>query len=249
MRIAEATSSDEVARLRRKVVVANMEMARTLARRYRDRGIALADLEQVAYLGLVEAVERFDPSREKDFMTFAVPTITGGIKRHFRDCGWAVRPPRRIQELQARISAVTNDLSQQLGRSPRPREVATELGCDEQDVVEAVACEGAFAPASLDVPVGADTTTTVGDFIQDDNVEVERAEARLVIGPAIQGLGERDRLILELRFFHGWTQQRIGDEIGVTQMQVSRLISRILADLRTAIEGDRDARSEHPMAV
>jgi RNA polymerase sigma-B factor len=222
------------------IVMLNMPVARAIAHRYRNRNIDTADLEQVAYEGLVKAVDRFDQSFGKDFLSFAVPTILGEIKRHFRDFGWAVRPPRRITELQADISAATADLTQQLGRSPRPREVARALERSEDEVVEALACDGAFSPASLNVPVGTDGTTTVGDYLIADNVEAERAEARMLLGPAIRTLSDRDRLILELRFFHGWSQEKIGAEIGVTQMQVSRLLGRILTDLRAAI-GDIDA--------
>jgi RNA polymerase sigma-B factor len=240
-RIAGAGSPDEVIRLRQQVVVANMGVARGLAARYRNRGIPLADLEQVACEGLVKAVARFDPDRDKDFLSFAVPTIRGELKRHFRDYGWAVRPPRRIQELQGKIATATQDLSQRLGRSPKPREVATALHCPEEEVIEALACDGAFIPASLDMPAGDGATTTLGDYLADDNAEAGRAEARIVLGPAVRALGERDRLIVELRFFHGWTQQQIAEKIGVTQMQVSRLLNRIIADLRTAIGVDQVA--------
>ena len=234
-RLASTSCQDEVVTLRQKVVIANMGVARSMARRYRNRGIPLADLEQVAYLGLIKAVERFDLLRDKDFLTFAVPTIRGELKRYFRDSGWAVRPPRRIQELQARISAATEDLSQRHGRSPRPREVAAALHCAEEEVVEALACEGAFAPTSLDAPLHGETTSTVGESLHGDADETERADARIMLGPVIRALSERDRLVVELRFFHSWTQQQIGDEIGVTQMQVSRIISRILTELRATL--------------
>ena len=234
-RLARARSRRESRRIRDEIVLLNMPVAGGVTQRFRRRGIPTADLEQVAYVGLLKAVSRYDLGHGKDFLAFAVPTIAGELKRHFRDNGWMVRPPRRIQELQAQISTVSNDLAQRLGRSPRPHEVARELGRDEEEVIEALASDGAFTPASLDAPAGRHSTSTVGDFLVDDDVEAERADARILLGPAMRALGERDRLIVELRFFHGWSQQRIGEEIGVTQMQVSRLLSRILTDLRAAI--------------
>ena len=219
----------------------NLEVARALSRRYRHRSVDPADLEQVAYVGLVRAVERYDPTRGTDFLSFAVPTISGELKRHFRDRGWYVRPPRRITELQAGISRATEELSQSLGRSPRAREVAEALGCPEEDVIEALACDGAFAPSSLDVPVGHDGTLTLGATLAADEHDIEQCETRMVLGPAVRSLSPRDRRIIELRFFEGCTQEQIGREIGVTQMQVSRLLGRILADLRRALVGDPDS--------
>lgn len=213
----------------------NMPVAEGVAGRYRGRGIAQEDLEQVAYLGLVKAAERFDLKHEKDFLTFAVPTVSGEVKRYFRDLGWVVRPPRRIQELQASITAASAQLAQQLGRSAKPSEVARALGIDVEEVVEALSADGAFTPGSLDVPVGEDGTDTVGDFVAGESHELDRAEARMMLAPAVRDLAPRDRLIVECRFFRGWTQQEIADEIGVTQMQVSRLLARILSDLRQQV--------------
>jgi RNA polymerase sigma-B factor len=142
--------------------------------------------------------------------------------------------------LQARISAAAEDLGQALGRSPRPRELAKTLGCSEDDVIEALTCDGAFAPSSLDAPTGPDGTATVGEALRTEDSEEQRADARLLLGPTVRALSARDRLIIELRFFHGRTQQEIGEEIGVTQMQVSRLLDRIFTDLRTAI-GEHEA--------
>lgn len=220
---------------RRVAVSINMPMARGLARRYRSQGIALDDLYQVAYLGLVESTERFDPDRGHGFTEFAVPTIRGELRKHFRDAGWTVRPPRRLQELQAAIRLSEQDLNQQLGRPPRPLEVADQLGENVRDVIEALAIDGCFQPSSLDAPTGSahdapPLTETLGG--EDD---YESADARVMLAPAIRSLKERDRRIMELRYFRGLTQQEIGERIGVTQMQVSRLIARILRDLRESV--------------
>src|SRR4051812_801319 len=222
----------ECAALRAEVVVLNMGVARAIAHRYRQRGLAEDDLVQAAYVGLVKAVNGFDPSHERDFLSYAVPTVTGEVKRYFRDFGWAVRPPRRVQELQGSIAKTSSELTQRLGRSPRPSEVAQELGLDVESVIEALAADGAFTPASLDVPVGEDGSATLGDLMPHDDTDFGSAEARVMLGPAVRKLAPRDRRILELRFFEGWTQEQIAKDIGVTQMQVSRLLSRILKDLR-----------------
>ncbi len=221
--------------LRAEVVVLNMGVARAIAHRYRQRGLAEDDLVQAAYVGLVKAVNGFDPSHERDFLSYAVPTVTGEVKRYFRDFGWTVRPPRRVQELQGQIAKVSSELTQTLGRSPRPSEVAEHVGLDVESVIEALAADGAFTPASLDVPVGEDGAATLGDLMPDEDVEFASAEARVVLGPAVRRLAPRDRRILELRFFEGWTQEQIARDIGVTQMQVSRLLSRILKDLRAEL--------------
>src|SRR3954447_4660084 len=230
--IHETDDQREKEALRAEVVVLNMGVARAIAHRYRQRGLAEDDLVQAAYVGLVKAVNGFDPSHERDFLSYAVPTVTGEVKRYFRDFGWSVRPPRRVQELQGQIAKASSELTQSRGRSPRPSEVAEFLGIDVESVIEALAADGAFTPASLDVPVGEDGAATLGDLMPDEGMEFASAEARVVLGPVVRKLAPRDRRILELRFFHGWTQEQIAKDIGVTQMQVSRLLSRILKDLR-----------------
>jgi RNA polymerase sigma-B factor len=222
---------EERERLLESVVVLNMGVARAVARRFRNKGVPNEDLEQVAFLALTRAARHFDQSLRHDFLSYAVPTIRGELKKHFRDHGWTVRPPRRIQDLQGRIMSARAVLTQRLGRSPRPSEIASELDEDLDQVLEALSTDGCFAPASLDRPVGEDTGTTLGELVSDEDRGQRAAEARVVLGPLVRRLAERDRRILNMRFFEDLTQQEIADRIGVTQMQVSRLLSRILADL------------------
>jgi RNA polymerase sigma-B factor len=218
------------------VVVLNMGVADALARRYRARGISLDDLEQVAYLALVKAARGYDETAGHDFLSYAVPTIRGELKRHFRDQGWTIRPTRRIQELQARINSAESELCFSLGRSPRPSEIAAHLGEGLEDVREALSTDGCFSPTSLDQPATAETDTTIGDLIGNEDAARDAVEARVILAPVVRRLGERDRRILMLRFMRGWTQQEIASDIGVTQMQVSRLLTRILGELRTELE-------------
>ena len=232
------TTTDEQRRhdLVDELVVVNLGVAHSIAIRYRNRGISVEDLEQVARLGLVKAAQAFDPARKNDFLAYAVPTIRGEVRKHFRDHGWAVRPPRRIQELQSRIMAAAAELTQQLGRSPRPSEIARHLDADVEEVHEALSADGCFSPSSLDRRVSDDeSAASLGDLLPDEDNDQDASEARLMLAPVVRRLGERDRLILHLRFFKGWTQEEIAQEIGVTQMHVSRLLSRILQELRSEL--------------
>lgn len=217
------------------VVLENLGVAHSIAMRYRNRGISADDLEQVARLGLVKAARAFDITRQSDFLAYAVPTIRGEVRKHFRDFGWTVRPPRRVQELQGRILAAATELTQELGRSPRPSEIAARLDENLEDVHEALAADGCFSPSSLDRPVGDDDGSALGDLLPSELDEHTAAEARVVLGPAVRRLSDRDRQILHLRFFKGWTQEEIAREIGVTQMHVSRLLTRILKELRSEL--------------
>jgi RNA polymerase sigma-B factor len=237
---AEASASRRSA-LHDEVVRLNMPLARMLANRYAGRGIPTDDLRQVAYLGLVKAVQGYDPSRGREFLGYAIPTIKGEIRRYFRDAGWTVRPPRRIQELQARLWAADAELTQSLHRSPTANELAHELDVSVDDVVECLSADGCFAPSSLDAPAISSETGSLAERLGGPDVEFERCEARLMLARAVRRLGERDRTIVRLRFFEGKTQQQIGDEVGVTQMQISRLITRILGDLRESISGQAAA--------
>ena len=215
------------------VITRNIEVAHSVAGRYRNRGIPIEDLEQVACVALIRAANRFDPTKADDFLTYAVPTIRGEIKRHFRDHGWVVRPPRRVQEVQALIRQT--DLGPDGARADDPADLAARLGVDVADVNEALRAHGCFAPTSLDAPnqVGEPWSASLVD---DDVDEHEAVEARAILRTLTKELKPRERLILYLRFVEGRTQKEIGDEIGVTQMQVSRLLASILTGMRTRLE-------------
>jgi RNA polymerase sigma-B factor len=223
------------------LVRVNMGMARSIAFRYRHRGINDEDLEQVAYLALARAAQVYDHGSGHDFMAYAVPCIRGEIRRYFRDHGWMVRPPRRIQEIQCRITAAASDLTIDLGHSPTAGELAPVLGEAESDVREAMAANGCFFPTSLDQPVPT-VSPSVGDTLGHEETGLGGAEARVVLAPVVRRLSDRERRILGMRFFAGCTQQEIAEEIGVTQMQVSRLLSDLMAHLRAELEsvGDED---------
>ncbi|WP_416958391.1 sigma-70 family RNA polymerase sigma factor [Nocardioides sp. T5] len=220
--------------LTRQLIETNAAVARSMASRYRNRGIDLDDLEQVALLGLTKAAQRFDPAAGHDFLSFAVPTIRGELRRHFRDSGWMVRPPRRVQDLQTRIAGAQEELEPRLGRSPRPSELAAHLGEDTSDVVEALAADGCFTPTSLDAPV-ADGSSSIGDLLGGEDRALAQTEAKVMLDPLMRGLTARDRRILQLRFFQEQTQQEIAESVGLTQAQVSRVLTRILADMRVGL--------------
>ena len=233
---AASTDPDECRALLDEVIVINRGVAESVASRYHDRGVDRDDLRQVAYEGLTKAVRRFDPATRNDLLTFAVPTIRGELLRYFRDRGWTVRPPRRVQELQWRVNRALEDLEGELGRGPTTAEVVERLGITEEEYVEACQAFGSFQPTSLDQPVGTDATATIGDLLPDDtDGEVAACDARLALAPVVRRLSERDRRVLRLRFFDDLTQEEIGQDLGVTQMQVSRLLSRILDRLRREI--------------
>jgi RNA polymerase sigma-B factor len=234
---AAATENDLVRkRLQDEVVRLNLDIAESVASRFRNRGVPDDDLTQVACLGLVKASQRYDAAYAADFLSFAVPTIRGEVRRYFRDHGWVVRPPRHIQEMQARIGAVEDELTQLLGRTARPDELASHLGEDEGQVVEALSANGCFVPTSLDLAVGTEERATLAERIASEDVGPFAVDARVILAPAVKDLSTRDQRILYLRFFEGRNQREIGDEIGVTQMQVSRLLARILRDLRRSLD-------------
>jgi RNA polymerase sigma-B factor len=237
--LEEAQSASDEARpgIEEEIIRLNMGVAGEIARRYHGRGIASDDLDQVAYLGLVKAVRGFDPSHGSDFLSFAVPTMRGEIRRYFRDFGWTIRPPRSVQELQSKITVAEGELYQALGRSPRPSELADHLGVELDLVVDSLAANGCFSPMSLDAP-SPDGESGPVDRLGGLDAAFGSAEARIALAPLLEDLTPRERRILEMRFFGGATQAEIGAEVGVTQMQVSRLLARLLTRLRKRLEAD-----------
>jgi RNA polymerase sigma-B factor len=223
---------------REQVVQRFLPLARQLARRYAGAGEPLEDLVQVASLGLVKAVDRFDPSREVAFSSFAVPTILGELKRHFRDKGWSVRVPRDLQELALRLDRTQEELSRELGRAPTPAEVAGRLDVSEEDVLEAREAAHAYRAVSLDRPRTEDDDAgpAVADAMGDDDPGFRRAEDAATVDQLLRVLAPREREVLRLRFSEDLTQQEIGDRIGVSQMHVSRLIRQAIARLGEAAE-------------
>lgn len=218
--------------LRARLIEAHIGLAEHLARRFTHRGEPYDDLVQVSSLGLIKAVDRFDPDRGVEFTTYATKTILGELKRHFRDKGWAIRAPRRIQELYLNLGHAMGQLSQELGRSPTVRELAIETGASEDDVIEALEAGQAYRSASLD-GAGPDEEGLSAHLGVDDE-RFGDAEWRAVLLPHIEMLAERDRQILRQRFVDGLTQSEIASRIGISQMHVSRLLSRSLDILRKA---------------
>ena len=218
-------------RLRDELVEEHASLAYFLARRFRNRGVDTDDLVQVALVGLLKAVERFDPGRGVQFSTFATPTIQGELKRHFRDRGWAVRVPRRVQELHLHLGRIVAELGQERRQSPTPAEVAERAGVSEEDVLEAMEAGSLFRLASLDKPL-TDDPQDGGAHLGDDDSGFDQVEHRAELDQLLGVLPLRERRIVELRFFEDLTQSEIADRIGISQMHVSRLLTRSLELLR-----------------
>jgi RNA polymerase sigma-B factor len=222
-------------RLLNEVVLLNQGMALRIAHRYRNRGIEVEDLEQVALLALIKAVRRFEPGRGRAFAAYAAPSIAGDLKKHFRDHGWGVRPPRAIQELVLSVRSTASDLSQTLHHEPTVAEVAEELQVESDDVAQAMIATQNFAPVSLDAPAPG-SEVPVGDLIVDETDDYARVEVMSQLRPAIAGLSARDRMILHMRFIDACTQSEIGTALGISQMQVSRRLTSILHQLRSHLQ-------------
>lgn len=222
----------------------HLPLVEYLARRFKDRGEPVEDLVQVGSVGLLKAIDRFDVDRGVEFSTYATPTIVGELKRYFRDKGWAVRVPRRLQELSLRMNKIVAQLTQELGRSPTIPELARSAEVSEEEVLEALESGQAYSTTSLDAPSGDDDDAPERvERMGDEDAQLENLEYFASLAPLIEQLPERERRILYLRFFQGLTQSRIADEVGISQMHVSRLLSRILTFLREGMDdadGDAD---------
>lgn len=226
-------------RVRDRVIEWYLPLARHLAGKFSGRGEAHDDLVQVATIGLIKSVDGYDPGRGVEFTSYAVPTISGELKRHFRDKGWTVRVPRRLQELKLHIANATGPLAQRLGRSPTVTDLAEHLGISEDEVIEGLDSGNAYTAVSLSTPVGVGdaAATEVQDLLGEDDPGMATVEDRAALGPLLAGLPERERTIVVLRFFGNLTQSQIADRVGISQMHVSRLLSRSLASLRESMTG------------
>ncbi len=218
---------------RERMIMEHLPLVRGLARRYADRGEPLDDLVQVGTIGLIKAIDRFEPERGFKLASFATPTILGEIRRHFRDRSWTIRVPRGLQEARAKISHAVTDLSAQNGRSPSVREIAESIGLSVDDVLDALAAGSAQRPGPLAAP-GSEGEEDAGAVVGVEERGYERAEARATLGTGLSALPARERVILHLRFEEGLTQSQIAERVGVSQMHVSRLIRRALEALRAS---------------
>jgi RNA polymerase sigma-B factor len=222
---------------REQLIERYMSLVRSLARRYAYRGEQLDDLVQIGSIGLIKAIDRFDLERSVELTTYATPNIIGEIKRHFRDKGWSVRVPRGLQELNVQVSKLIEQLTVQLGRSPTIPELAKAAGVEEEQVLEALESGRAYSSVSLSTGGGSDEDGELDPLESLGSIEheYEVSEDRAVLAPGFKVLDERERKILHLRFFSGLTQSQIAEEIGISQMHVSRLIRRSLEKIREEI--------------
>jgi RNA polymerase sigma-B factor len=228
---------------REQLIERYMSLVRSLARRYSYRGEQLDDLVQIGAIGLIKAIDRFDVTRGVELTTYATPNIIGEIKRHFRDRGWSVRVPRGLQELNVQLSRLVEELTVQLGRSPTITELAAAAKVEEEEVLEALESGRAYSSLSLSVGATSDGEDEIDPMEALGTVEhqYEVSEDRAVLAPGFRALDERERRILHLRFFEGLTQSQIAQQIGISQMHVSRLIRRSLEKIREEIAADEDA--------
>lgn len=219
--------------LREQLISGYLPMAEHIARRFAGRGEPMDDLVQVATVGLINAVDRFEPARGCDFASFAVPTITGEVRRYFRDHGWSMRVPRRLKDLHIVIRGTQTELSQQLGRAPRPSELAARLELPVADVIEALQAGEAYRSSSLDGMLGSgEGGATLGELVGGLDADLALIEDRETLRPLLAELAPREQTILALRFFRQLTQTQIAEQVGISQMHVSRVLRQTLAHLR-----------------
>ncbi|MEV8433350.1 RNA polymerase sigma factor SigF [Streptomyces sp. HUAS 31] len=224
--------------VRNTLIEMNLSLVRYAASRFRARGDSMEDVVQVGTIGLIKAIDRFEVSREVEFTTFAVPYIVGEIKRFFRDTSWAVHVPRRLQEARAELAKATEELSSRLGRMPTTRELSELMSLSEEEVIEARKASNGYQSASLDAAVTGDAEngeSVLADLLGEEDPSLELVEDFHSLAPLIAGLDDRERRIIHLRFVEELTQAQIAEQIGVSQMHVSRLISRILKQLRAGL--------------
>ncbi|OBG56000.1 MULTISPECIES: RNA polymerase sigma factor SigF [unclassified Mycobacterium] len=230
--------SMEFQRQRDKIVERCLPLADHIARRFEGRGEPRDDLVQVARVGLVNAVVRFDVEAGSDFVSFAVPTIMGEVRRHFRDNSWSVKVPRRLKELHLRLGTATAELSQRLGRAPTATELAAELGMDREEVVEGLVAGSSYNTLSIDSGGGSeeDEARAIADTLGDVDTGLDRIEDQESLRPLLEALPERERTVLVLRFFESMTQTQIAERVGISQMHVSRLLAKSLTRLRDQLQ-------------
>jgi len=219
--------------IRAALIERHLPLVTFMARKFADRGEPLDDLIQVGTIGLIKAIDRFEISKGFEFSTFATPTIVGEIKRHFRDKTWAVRVPRRLQELGASVTKATTELTQKLDRSPTPKEIAKHLGITVDEVAEALESNAAYSTVSLDVT--SDTSTSIGESFGALDEALEGVEYRESLKPLLAQLDDREKRILQMRFFENLSQSQIAAELGISQMHVSRMLTKVLNHLREGL--------------
>jgi len=229
---------------RERIMVELMPLVRALASRYAGRGEPLEDLVQVGALGLIKAVDRFDVDRGVEFSSYAVPTIVGEIRRHFRDKAWAMHVPRRLKELSVRLSRVLDELTSELGRSPTVAELAEATGVEEEDVIDALDSAHAYSTRSLHAPFDDEADDSLSDKLGVEEAGYAEVEDTALVDAGLEVLDQRERRIVELRFFGEMTQSQIAAELGISQMHVSRLLRRALATMRGRIEELTDDNGE-----
>ncbi len=225
---------------REQLVMSHLNLVRFLANKFKNRGEPLDDLIQVGYLGLLKAIDRFDPSRGLEFTTYATPTILGEIKRHFRDKGWSVRVPRRLQELSAKVNQAVDALTTELQRAPKIEEIAEYLDASVDEVLEAMESSSAYSSVPLEgsgSSDGDDAPSVIDRYATEDS-ELAFTDDRLIIEDALKGFSPREREVIELRFLQGMTQIEIAEQLGISQVQVSRLLRRTLKKIQDKIDPD-----------